>query len=79
MTTETTEVALPGAPQNDRYPYGIFTVGDRAHVKYYTDIEPATVVEVNRHGKEVKVRIDNYKLAGGRSLRSFLVALLVIV
>jgi len=53
------------APQNADYPYDVFREGDKAHVCGYTDVTPATVVEVKRGGKEVTVQVDNFELAEG--------------
>lgn len=48
--------------QNENYPYGVFSVGDRAHIVGYSDINPATVVKVERGGTKVTVRADSYEL-----------------
>jgi hypothetical protein len=58
--------ALNNAPQDTTYPYGVFAVGDKAHVFGYSDIYPATVVKVERNGKKVTVQIDKYKKADGQ-------------
>ena len=63
MTNKQTE--LVNAPQHERYPYGIFAVGDQVHVKEWSDVHPGTVVEVSRSGKMVKVRMDSASLAEG--------------
>ena len=60
-----TVTALKNAPQDERYSYDIFNVGDKVCVRGYTDVKPATVVEVTRGGKHVVVQMDSYKLAEG--------------
>lgn len=54
------------APQHGDYIYDIFDKGDKVHVNFYTDVQPATVVDVKRNGKQVTVQIDDYKLADGQ-------------
>jgi len=65
MSTEATFETVCGLEQNERYPYDVFSVGDKAHTNEYTDSAPATVVEVKRGGREVTVQMDNYRLADG--------------
>ena len=52
-------------------------VGDHAHVLYYSDIHPCTVVK--RTKKFVWVQMDNYKLTKGENQTLFPEVLLVIV
>ena len=52
--------------QDEKYPYGVFKLGDRIHIKFYSDLSPATVIDIKRNGKEVHVREDQYKLAAGQ-------------
>ena len=67
MSKDKSEVpALAGYPQHPKYPYGVFSVGDRAHIAGYSDIHPCTVVKVQRKGREVVVRQDQAKLADGQ-------------
>lgn len=53
-------------PQNTSYPHAEFKVGDKAHINRYSDIVPATVMEVRRNGDEVVLRVDSHKLAEGQ-------------
>ena len=57
--------ALENAPQNEKNPYDVFEVGDKVRIRHYTDVTPATVIEVKRGGKHVTVQHDSYKLAKG--------------
>lgn len=61
-----TAIELKGKPQHHEYKYDTFKVGDRCHVRRYSDTEPATVVKVSTSGTKVTVRIDNYELAEGQ-------------
>ena len=65
MSTATDLPTIGNRPQNDRYPYDTFKVGDRANERMYTDVCPCTVVEVKRGGAEVTVRMDDAKLSEG--------------
>jgi len=51
--------------QNEKYPYPVFNVGDKASRSFYTDIEPVTVIAVERNGKKVTVQYDKSELAKG--------------
>ena len=44
----------------------LFAEGDQVNISYYTDIAPATVVEVTRRGKCVKVQKDRARLGEGQ-------------
>ena len=48
-------------PQNEKYPYAVFKVGDRANERGYTDVRPCTVVKVERNGSRVIVRSDKFE------------------
>ena len=58
-------------PQNEKYPYAVFKVGDRAHkisgltrlgeIKTYSSVNPCTVVKVERNGSKVTVRFDKFE------------------
>lgn len=57
---------IANLPQHERYPYGVFKVGDKVHRNFYSDISPATVIEVKRNGREVTIRYDKFDLKEGQ-------------
>lgn len=54
-------------PQTEKYPYAVFNVGDKCHVSGYSDVNPATVIAVQRNGSSVTVRYDSAKLKDGQT------------
>jgi len=62
---ESTATQISTCEQDERYPYDVFEVGDQVHQNWYSDVTPATVVEVKRNGREVTIQADNYELAEG--------------
>lgn len=49
-------------PQDKKYPFDTFKVGDGATMSGYTDLYAGTVIEVSKNGKRVKVQHDDAKL-----------------
>lgn len=56
---------VAGLPQYMKYPYDVFSVGDKVHICFHTDVVPGTVTEVKRNGREVIVQRDTYELQKG--------------
>ena len=56
-------------PQDERYPFHIFKVGDKASYNGYSDSEPCTIIKVSPNGRSVTIQFDNAELLNGDDLK----------